>query len=126
MFKVKNKTEKITNILGLHAILKMCHDEVKRTFNTCDRIENRLFIDDSKDETYKKIHIIDFNEQKKKCLYIHMDIANIYERLEELKNKEFQWARDNNELSMLDFEIKQISIKCDELERDVSDSILRL
>lgn len=126
MFKVKNKTETITDILGLQAILKMCCDEVKRTFNTCDEIENRLFIDDSKNDEYKKMHIIDFNNLKMACLYIHMDIQNINKRLEELKKKEFQWARDNNDLSILDLEIKQISIRCNKLERVVSDSILRL
>lgn len=126
MFNIKNKNELITDVLGLSEILKMCHKEVQRTFNTCNDFENRLFLNDSKDEEYKKTHIIAFNTLKLKCFYIFNDISKVSEGLQKLMNKEFKWARDNNDLSILDFKIKEISIKCSELEHETSLCILKL
>jgi hypothetical protein len=126
MFNIKNKNELIKDVLGLSEILKMCRKEVQRTYNTCNDFENKLFLNDSKDEEYKKTHIIPFNLLKLKCFNIVNDINEVSKGLQNLMDKEFRWARDSNDLSILDFRIKEISIKCSELEHETSLCILKL
>lgn len=126
LFNIKNKNELITDVLGLSEILKICHKEVQRIFNTCNDFENKLFLNDLKDEEYKKTHIIAFNTLKLKCFHIFNDISEVSKGLQKLMDKEFRWARDSNDLSILDLKIKTISIRCSELEHETSLCILKL